>query len=527
MAERIFTVGPIASGKSFFGRKKEIKELSGAIFESVAAINLVGPTRIGKSSLVEKVFQENSQVANRLCIRMVMGEQKDAFSFWTSLAYNVEEALLESELWNNYFEYKFAVINNLQMSNEGWYNIFNLNFGSVLEKIGKKNFRVVLAIDEFDAVAGVFQKNTAYYQFLRSIFSEPKYSTSGVLISRRRLNLIDASCDNISTFHGVFKEMSLRPFSNDDMEDFYSALKNYCGIELTAEGKKTFIDFTGRMPYLCCMFGDRMTNEDKTSCDDKDVLEIFKQCLPQINRHYDDLIKHLERDKQLEYIGGLVLGNTLSEITVSELNDFPIDDSRKLENLQQMGILIDDEKENRRYVFSKDFLAYFIVSPPKLPTWDSIMLAEIKLKKIFGEVFPLLANTHYDKFNGTDASEIQNKINHKYTMLRLNWTQIRNYASEPLTRRRNPSIVDVLTLSYIVDVIIDLWSVEIRNKNKRFCDYFDKDLIWKEKKLGFIKEVRKALAHPHVSNEGIEASDRKKCQMYCEELCRLIADRKT
>ncbi len=522
MEESIFIVGPVASGESFFGRKREIKKLS-VIFKGKASISLVGPTRIGKSSLVEKVFQENSQVANRLCIRMVMGEQEDAFSFWKTLAYKIEEILLEKELWNDVLDKKFAAINKLQSFASMGYTVFKNNFETVLINIGTMNYRIVLAIDEFDGVTGVFKKNTAYYQFLRSIFSEPKYSTSGVLISRRRLNLIDASCDNISTFHGVFNEMPLRPFSNDDMEDFYSVLKKYCGIELTAEAKKIFVDFTGRMPYLCCMLGDCMFNEDKTSYTEKDVVEIFKECLPQIDRHYEDLIKHLERDKQLEYIGGLVLGNTLSEITISEMDDFPIDDSRKLENLQQMGILIDDEEENRRYIFSKDFLAYFIVRPPKLPTWDSIMLAEKKLKKIFGEVFPLLADTHYDKFNGANASGVQNDINHKYKMLHLNWSQVRNYASETLTRRRNPSVLDVLTLSYIIDRIIDLWSVEIRNRSKRFCDYFNEDLIWKEKKLEFIKEVRKALAHPHISNEGIEASDRKKCQMYCEELCQILS----
>lgn len=508
MARDIFKVGPVVSGESFLGRKNEVKNLSETIFEGVGAISLVGSTRIGKSSLVEKVFSENANATNRLCVKIVMGACEDAFAFWKSFAYHIKDRLLEKDLWDRYFENKFSIIDTLEPSNSHWYTVFQNNFGSVLGKIKEKNYRIVLAIDEFDGVTGVFQKSAYHYQFLRSIFSEPQYATSGVLISRRRLNLIDSSCDNISSFHGVFNEISLRPFSNLDMEEFYLALKNYCDVEFTPNGKKAFVNFTGKMPYLCSMLGKLMFQENKTSYAEGDVIKIFKQCQPQIDRHYDDLIKRLKEDNQLEFIYHLSLDNAISEIGEAEIKKFPENKRRKIENLLHMGILIFDEDDKRYYIFSKDFMTYFKYCQLDLPVWETMTLAEKKLKKIFGTVFPRLNETHYNKFI---ERKVQNDISKNYNELSFNWDEITSYAADLSLHKNNPSILDVLTLSFIIKAIIKLWD------RQNFYKFFGRE-EWK-KKLQLIKEIRNPIAHAH--KEEVDPKLLETCLRYCEELCKL------
>ena len=88
-----FLAGPQVSGDSFFGRRSELDRLGEWMFGAIpcCGLSIVGPHRIGKSSLVAQVLREHAGQENVLVIRMNMAEYPDAASFWYIFAEELEE----------------------------------------------------------------------------------------------------------------------------------------------------------------------------------------------------------------------------------------------------------------------------------------------------------------------------------------------------------------------------------------------------------------------------------------------------
>ena len=504
LRESIYVVGPEATGVSSVGREKEISDLE-SIFFSSAAIHLVGPTRIGKSSLVSFVFDKNQDYQERICVKMSMGECQDAYDFWKTLSVKIEDQLYEKELWNKQFERLFNQLRVVTGSSPDWFSDFKLSIQNILKQIKKIGYRLVLAIDEFDSVVKVFAQASHYFQTLRSIYSSPDYATSGVIISRRRLHLLEAECKDISTFHGVFREKSLLPFSDEDMKEFYESLEMY-DIKLSLGGCRKLENYTGRMPYICCMFADRMVaneftqSEGRTSIGDKEITAVFKECLPQIDRHYENLVDRLEHDNHLETVFYLSVSSKFPSYVTS----------RDIENLTTMGVLIPEIKNDsvKYCAYSKDFMTYFKLRPLKLPSWDTMTQSEKKLKAIFKKEYPKLDEVTYDELLDDSTNQIITGLNSEYPELKLNSGKIKRYCEDLAAHKEHPTILDVLTLSEVVKIILDTWSA-------RFHKYFSGDESWKPK-LSFIMELRNPMAHAAV--EYINQEDLAVCMKYCDEI---------
>lgn len=506
--EDIFAVGTVACGDCFFGREEEIKSLNKTIFRGSGAVHLVGSTRIGKTSLVNAVYNLNAGRKDCLRIKISMAECTDATDFWYSFLQEIQRELSRLDAWNDAFEKSRKEIPDpFNADDAGWYKKFRLPFQDILRRIRELKFKVVLTVDDFDYVVQRFQQNAYYYQLLASIYSEPQYPVSGVLITRRRLHLLEAECPHISTFHGRFDERPLRVFSARDMEKFYEQLL-YCNIEISDAGKETLEYCTGRMPGLCCLFGQRMTvdrDENDTTVvryDADDIKNIFRRCLPQIDRHYEDLIRNLKRDSYLEFIFYLSVDSKLPNLT-----------GRDIENMKQMGILVADDTKRDAvyYAFSKDFMTYFKSKPLNLPVWETITACEKRLKGIFGRAFPELRRVTYANLIGADAENFKWRIKRLYPEVDLNWNQIIRFGKD-LSMRKNPvTILDVLTLPYIINVIINNW-------DNKFLRYFGGDRVWIEK-LKLIRDVRNPAAHAQL--ECIDKEELANCLQYCEDIIRM------
>lgn len=498
--ENIFVVGPEATGDSFFGRDSDVRTIE-TIFSSVAAFHLVGPTRIGKSSLIRRVFDKNSGYPNRICVLINMGPCMSAYSFWKMLAKKIDWELHKANLWDDDFENDFSDLMNISSSDVEWFTDFILLFECILNNIKEHSYRLVLSIDEFDHVDVVFGQDSHYFQALRSIFSSPEYATSGVLISRKRLHLLEAKCPDISTFHGVFNEVTLCAFNDDDMSQFYSALEIY-DIKLSSGGKKKLENYTGRMPFLCNLFANRIVSNlgNGASVGDKEVVEIFKDRLLKINEHYDDLIIRLEYDNYLETVFYLSITSKFPAYITK----------RDIDTMKTMGVLLIENKGglDYYYAYSKDFMTYFKLRPLKLPAWDTMTQSEKKLKAIFKNEYPKLDKVTYDELLADSTNLIIAELNSQYPELKLNSGKIKRYCEDLATHKEHPTILDVLTLSEVVKVILNSWST-------RFHKYFSGDESWKPK-LTFIMDLRNPMAHAAV--EYISQEDLAVCLKYCDEL---------
>ena len=497
--ENIFRDGAIATGDSFIGREEELLKLESMIFEGKGAVHLVGPTRIGKSSLVREACRRYSDPSKHLLVEIIMGELVNAQDFWLSLSTAVREDLENADKWNPEFEKIYGEIKNLDPADSEWYIKFRPAFHSVLKQIVKVGCKLVLIIDEFDSVVRIFEKFSYYYQFLRSIYSEARYVVSGIIISRRRLHLLEQTCEHISSFHGVFSEMPLHAFSDLDMKAFYENLALY-EVEVLPDGRERLDYYTGRLPHLCCRFAWRMVHKKLAHpFGGDDIRNIFRECLPQIDRHYEDLKRRLKEDGYLDFIFYLSIGAKVPS-------------ERDLESMIQMGVLATEQndKATRYYSFSKDFMTYLRAKPVDLPAWDLIMSCEKKLKAIFNREYPELDRVTYNDLRSSNASTLCRRVERQYPALNPNWEQILVYCRELSDRKENPTVLDVLTLSKVISVIISEWT--------RFLRHFNGDPEWKTKLLA-IKNVRNPMAHAKL--EYISDQELAVCLKYCDEIIRL------
>lgn len=491
--ENVFVDGAIVTGDSFIGREAEIHKLESMIFNGRGAVHLVDPTRIGKSSLAQEVCRRYADSSRHLLVKIVMSTLNTDADFWKTFVATLKRQLKKNNLFTEDLQENFARIAQINFKQD-WYELLREELIDILEQIQMTPYRIILIIDEFDYAVRVFEKKSYQYQFLRSIFSDPEFASCGIIISRRRLNLLEESCEYISTFHGIFSEMPLHAFSDADMKDFHEVLELF-GIEISPDGKEKLDYYTGRMPHLCSGFARRMVDKKlERPFDGEDIKEIFRECIPQIERHYDDLIKRLREDGYLDFIFYLSIGAKVPR-------------KRSVENMQQMGVLAFDEKSSRYYSFSKDFMAYLREKHLDLPTWDLMMSSEKKLKAIFKREYPELDRVTYNDLKSANASQITRRI---YPALNLNWGQITKYCEELSERKENPTALNVITLSKIISVIIEQWT--------RFFKYFNGDAEWKNK-LNVIKGVRNPMAHANL--DYVSEEELAICLRYCEEVIRL------
>lgn len=503
--KNIFIVGPVARSESFWGRRKQIQDLTDSLYHGVGAIHLVGPTRIGKSSLINRVIEDNRDTPNHLTVMINMGECAQAYDFWSMLANELQEQVEDSGLWDDSFEKAYQGISFLDSGEtSNWFLFYRIALGKILRHIGKLKCRLVLVIDEFDSAPRVFENQSHYFQLLRSIYSDAKYVTSGVIISRKRLHLLESNCADISTFHGVFRELTLHGFSDEDMEEYYHLFQRY-GIILSEDAKTQLVYYTGKMPYLCCMFGERMAfhMQDLSACSAENIREVFRECLPQINQYYDDLVKRLEKDNQIEVVFYCSIGSRMPRTT-----------ERDIENMCAMGILFQEETEpenKRYYAYCHDFMTYIQTLPMKLEIWPMMMESERKLKRIFGLEYPILAQTRYLEFTGDNQDAVRRNVNCNCSNIHIDWRTVVSYAKDLANHKDNPSVLDVLTLSYIIKYIVCEW-------DRRFYRYFNGDSEWK-RKLKTIADTRKPMAHAHELF--IDEKDLSVCMKYCKEIVNL------
>lgn len=359
----IFVVGPQAIGSSFFGRDKEIHELEEDMFgETSSNVSLIGPPRIGKSSLVKKVLEKNKGHLNRLIIQIDMSVcASHPYEFWYTLWRSLRSEIENAGLWSaNIAEYYRKLDEIDGYLNPNWYTPTRPPLENIFKEIGKKGYRVILAIDRFDDVVRVFgagKHDKNYYSLLRSVISDFGM-VNGVLICKKRIQMMEKEAPNLSHLHGVCKEMPLRAFSHKnmidksswsyDMDAYYGALERY-GITLSAEAKNRLEYYTGCLPFICCMFGDCMYRrlDSVSRYEAQDIEAVFRDCRPQIDAYYDDLIKSLKEAGQLESVFQLSIHpQMMHAFSAREWND-----------MRYMGNSSTDiiNGETITYAFSQDF----------------------------------------------------------------------------------------------------------------------------------------------------------------------------
>ncbi len=491
-----FAVGPQATDGSFLGRRKELEKLQKLVFSGHAALSLVGPTRIGKSSLVSRALKLNPAPEGQIRVKLCMGEMQSGFDFWTTLFRKLCRAVRHTDLWNEFLKEDLDTIEGLEPGDTRWFLRCRSALDDLFAEVENADWSVLLIIDEFDGAQRVFGGDVASYQLLRSIYSDSAYCTHGILISRKPLSMLEKNVSDLSSFHGVFNEFPLKPFSDDSMEEVWRALKQH-NIALTPEAKEAFLYYADRQPYLCSMFCSCMTARlSLTGTLDQDSIRtVFESCLPEINKHYDSLAGELQSDGFLEFAQALSLGIRPPRIG-----------SRSWDAIRSTGELVQPEGD-APYFFTRDFMEYLREQPLNTPIWDSLTGCEQKLKAIFRRVYPALATTRYRELCARTDQE--SYLEQQFPQMGLKWETIKNNGKGLVSRKTDASILDTLTLTFVTERIRDRWDTA-------FARFFPGDAAGWCKNLQQLGELRNAIAHGHI--DYIETAELARLQ----ELCRSV-----
>ena len=495
--ERIeFVVGPQATDSSFLGRRKELEQLQMLVFSGHAVLSLVGPTRIGKSSLVSRALKLNPAPEKQIRVKLCMGEMQSRFDFWTTLFRKLCRAVRHTDLWNEFLQEDLDKIEALEPDDTSWFQRYRSTLEDLFAEVENADWSVLLIIDEFDGAQRVFGEDVASYHLLRSIYSDPIYCTHGILISRKPLSMLEKNTSYLSSFHGIFNEFPLRPFSDDSMEEIWRALKQH-DIALTPEAKEAFLYYADRQPYLCSMFCSCMTARLGLTgtLDQNSIRTVFESCLPEINKHYDSLASELQNDGFLEFAQALSLGIRPPRIG-----------NHSWDAIRSTGELVQPE-DDVPYFFTRDFMEYLREQPLNTPIWDSITGCEQKLKDIFRRVYPALATIRYRELCA--RTDQDSYLKQQFPQMDLEWETIKNNGKGLVSRKPDASILDTLTLTFVTKRICKQW-------NTAFARFFPDDAAEWRNDLQQLGKLRNAIAHGHI--EYIETAELARLQ----ELCRSV-----
>lgn len=502
-----FLAGPQVSGDSFFGRRSELDRLGEWMFGAApcCGLSIVGPHRIGKSSLVAQVLREHAGQENVLVIRMNVGECPDVTAFWYMFVEELEAALRQKGIWDESLEKARTKLECLTNGDKNWYMRMRQPLISILSRTWEHGLRVLWVLDEFDAARWVLD-GRCYFQFIRTLSSElDQRKMTTVLISRSPVAEIEHSADGISSFHGVFPSFTLYGFNDQDMAEFYGALTDY-DIFPDGEMKARLEYYCGRIPFLLSMFARELVEDrmQQREVDAARVDEIFARRLRgDIEDFYKTLHNRFQEDRQLEAMLGALFG----PMTLAE--------QRNVSVLEQRGYLCKDG--NGYYAMTRDFTVYLETQQTKVPLFETFIRAERRLKEMIRTEFPAMDELRYQAAQPKrDAIRQWTETLEPYRsaglsgyldFLEVTYGNCRAMSSW----RENPSFLDAMSLGAVVSIINSSWDA-------CFSKYFPKEdnSTWKLR-LEEFHQTRNPLMHAYGDCIPDKVLDRvvKNCQYIC------------
>lgn len=198
--------GNPVTGAEFVGRRGNIRSIRSRTFTlpETASVSIVGPPRVGKSSLARYVRDE-----------FATGTSTKGLTFlpvWITVSGTGSEQSLFRELarrTQGWLADRGLRIEHVQAEHEALraavsWDDMQLHLKTYLEELHRAGYQVVAVLDEFDAARKVFTRS-APFELLRAIAYEPEIRVALITTSRRTLkDIVVQSTAELSTFPGIF-----------------------------------------------------------------------------------------------------------------------------------------------------------------------------------------------------------------------------------------------------------------------------------------------------------------------------------
>jgi AAA+ ATPase superfamily predicted ATPase len=252
MANPFADFGTAIYGKRFIGRDHELRLIDSRLFSEggFGSLAVIGLPRVGKTSLLLEAVQRSEEKLSSIravVVREDLGIFSSAGQFFRSLIYDLLNAIREKGWVSEAIELQTA-----RMLSEKTLSFYEIR--EVFRAIRKSGVRPVCILDEFDSGRYLFAGKPECFHWIRELSSNPEFKASIILISKRRLPDIARIAGHDSNYwFNVLMTITLRPFSSDEVSEFYRRLESE-GVNTNTETKDEAKDLCGQHPFLLDAF---------------------------------------------------------------------------------------------------------------------------------------------------------------------------------------------------------------------------------------------------------------------------------
>lgn len=381
----VFATGTVATGGQFLGRKKDVEKIIRFFYEEHKNVAVVGLPRIGKTSIAERVCEKMAESIalkeeKAVILMRDLASETSFESYWQSIILHLYETLQEKGLTHRVLDREYEYFE--QAADSLPYNLLKPHAERFLSRLKKMGIQVFLIIDEFDAAVEKFHRERYYYEFFRDIASSNDYSVRILLVSRQLIKQIEANAYGNSTLFGIFDDVSIRPFNQEDMQEYDRCMKEN-GCPLSDEMHQRLDYYAGHNPYLLAILGDRLLDASSTA-PSASVDAIYKKICPKFFEYFEALMHQMDRDDNLVHIQEIIIGPryTITKTDIDTLESMGYLSHRQITNSQ-------GGKEEVWEVVSELFAGYMRLNSFK-PVWTELSEAHMLLMKLLHEYLPKL-----------------------------------------------------------------------------------------------------------------------------------------
>ncbi|MFL7839676.1 MAG: winged helix-turn-helix domain-containing protein [Candidatus Promineifilaceae bacterium] len=295
-----FHRGAIRQAKYFYGRTAEVDQILG-LLRNGQSVSLVGPRRIGKSSLLLHICRPSVRKAFNLQPPHALFVMLDCQELGGSPPEEVYETLLLS--LSDAAEAAGVTIDQTQRP--GTYRALD----RALHQISSQNIPVTFILDEFELLAANRHLTPYFFARLRGLTT--KYGLAYLTASQRPLFAITAEEEILSSpFFNIFVTLPLGLFTEDEARSMIDGRLANANIEFSEDLINHLLFLAGPHPFFLHIAGYHaylalQQNPDEEILDNVEILEAPIEV--EADSHLGYLWNNLSEDEQ--YALALADGN--------------------------------------------------------------------------------------------------------------------------------------------------------------------------------------------------------------------------
>jgi serine phosphatase RsbU (regulator of sigma subunit) len=275
--------------KDFYGRKREVARIYSRIGTAhPQSVSIVGPRRIGKSSLLNFIYQAENREKY-----LKDASRSHKFIF---IDFQERKKISLPEFFSALFDLLSREFQGqLRISEAPSYE----GLKEVVTQIQQQGLKLIMLFDEFDSITQNPNFDMEFFAFLRALAN--RYDVAYVMSSGRHLQELCHTKEIAdSPFFNIFSNLFLPPFSREEALTLIREPSEAAGYPLESVAH-IILSMAGYFPFFiqiaCSSFFEYALDEP---ADPKDILlpEIHELFLEEASDHFEYIWNHFPEDQR-------------------------------------------------------------------------------------------------------------------------------------------------------------------------------------------------------------------------------------